>query len=106
MQCGFIEKLDATGELVWAQVYASGGDDRESVINQIRQASDGGFIAAGSFRDPDYNIGAWILKVDSGGTVQWQRKLGPGDVPVYFNAVRPTADGGYIAAGEFYKLCP
>ena len=108
-QCGFVEKLDATGELVWAQVYSSGGDDKENAINQIRQTSDGGFVAAGSFRDPDYNIGAWILKLDSLGNVQWQQKLGPGApygsgrAPVYFNAVRPTADGGYVAAGEFYS---
>jgi hypothetical protein len=41
--------------------------------------------------------------------MQWQRKLGPGGVtepgtePAYFNAVRPTADGGYVVAGEFYS---
>jgi hypothetical protein len=108
-QCGLVEKLDATGRLVWAQVYSSGGDDRENSINRIRQTSDGGFVVAGSFRDADSNIGAWILKLDSGGAVQWQRKLGPGGpsgpgrMHVYFNAVQPTADGGYIATGEFYS---
>ena len=108
LQCGLIERLDASGNLLWAKVYSSGVDDTDSVINQIRQTSDGGFVAAGSFRDSDYHIGAWVLKVDSAGTVQWQSKLGPGGVtgpgtePVYFNAVRPTADGGYVAAGEFY----
>jgi hypothetical protein len=109
-QCGLVERLDATGEVVWARVYVSGADDRESTINQIRQTGDGGFVAAGSFRDAESNVGAWVLKLDAGGNVQWQRKLGPGGpsgsqahTPVYLNAVRPTADGGYVAAGERYS---
>jgi hypothetical protein len=107
LQCCLIQRLDPNGNLVWAKVYSSGKDDRDSSINQIRRTSDGGFIAAGSFRDLNSHIGAWILKVGSAGTVQWQSKLGPGGVtgpgsdPVSFNAVRPTADGGFVAAGEF-----
>ena len=109
-QCGLVEKLDAAGDVVWSRVYASGADDAESTINQIRQTGDGGFVAAGSFRAPGSVTGAWILRLDGSGNVQWQRKLGPGGpsggrehTPVYLNAVRPTADGGYVAAGERYS---
>ena len=106
-QCGLVEKLDPNGRLMWSRVYKSGGGDRESTINQIRQTSDGGFVAAGSFRDADDAIGAWILKLDGAGNAQWQRKLGPGGPSgvgrnhVYFNSVQQTGDGGYFAGGEF-----
>lgn len=100
-QCGLVERLDATGRLVWARVYSSGAGDRESVIYSIRQTSDGGFFAAGTYRDPTSNSGAWIIRLDAGGNVRWQRKLGPdGETDMLFNAVQPTADGGAVAAGE------
>jgi len=104
--CGLVEKLDATGNVVWSRVYSSGSGDRESVIYKVRQTSDGGFIAAGTFRNADSNSGAWILKLDASGAVRWQRKLGPGGPSgttvrhAFFEAVHPAADGGYVAAGE------
>jgi hypothetical protein len=107
IQCGLIEKLDASGKLVWAQVYSS--SPTTTAINQIRQTNDGGFVAVGSFHDVNGDIGALFLKLDSRGNVQWQRKLGPGDpsgpgrMHAFFNAVQPTADGGYVATGEFYS---
>jgi hypothetical protein len=105
-QCGLVERLDASGNVVWSRVYSSGAGDRESVLYSIRQTSDGGFVGAGTFRNADSNLGGWIIKLDSAGTVQWQRKLGPGGPSgptvrhALFEAVTPTADGGYIAAGE------
>jgi hypothetical protein len=104
--CGLVEKLDAAGNVVWSHVYSSGAGDRESVIYSIRQTSDGGFVGAGTFRNADSNNGGWVIKLDSAGTVQWQRKIGPGGPSgatvrhVMFEAVTPMADGGYVAAGE------
>jgi hypothetical protein len=105
-QCALVERLDAGGTVLWSHVYSSGGDDRESTLNQIRQTRDRGFVAVGSFRTADDALGAWVLKLDGGGNVQYQRKLGPGGasgpgrVHAYLNAVDPTSDGGYVAAGE------
>lgn len=99
LQCGLIERLDSSGAVLWARVYSVGVDG--TGIRQIRQTSDGGFVAAGTATDVNHNTGALILKLDSLGNVQWQRVLGPtGSNQAYFNSVQQTADGGYVAAGE------
>src|SRR5207249_8667317 len=77
----------------------------DGVITKIRQTADGGYIAVGSARNSYEIAGALILKPDAGGTVQWQRKLGPtGSTIAYFNAVQQTSDGGYVAIGEYSVL--
>src|SRR5215469_1586035 len=73
--CALVEKLDPAGRLTWARAYAAGPDG--SALSQIRQAADGGYIAAGSFTDASQNTGALLLKLDSAGNVQWQKDLGP-----------------------------
>ena len=100
--CALAEKLDPAGKLTWARVYQAGfaGSD----IYQIRQAADGGYIAAGVFTDAGQDSGALLLKLDSAGNVQWQQDLGPAGSPTQatFNSVQQTADGGYAAAGNYY----
>ena len=99
LQCGLIEKLDGTGALLWARVYSAGAYG--TGIQQISPTSDGGFVAVGTATDANHNTGALILKLDGLGNVQWARELGPaGTSQAYFTAVRQTADGGYVAAGE------
>src|SRR5262249_57882381 len=63
LQCGLIEKLDSTGAVVWARVYSVGAYG--TGIQQIRQTSNGGFVAVGSTSDPNHNPGALIMKLDS-----------------------------------------
>src|SRR5918992_1338997 len=72
-QCGLVERLDATGRLLWARVYSSGA--ARTSINQIRQTSDGGFVAVGSEVNSSANTGAvnaLVLKLDSQGNVEWR----------------------------------
>jgi hypothetical protein len=100
--CALAEKLDPAGKLTWARVYQAGfaGSD----IYQIRQTADGGYIAAGVFTDASQDTGALLLKLDGAGNVQWQKDLGPAGstTQATFNSVRQTADGGYVAAGNYY----
>jgi hypothetical protein len=99
--CALVEKLDSAGRLTWARVYAA--SLYGSVIDQIRQTADGGYITAGSVTDSGQYTGALLLKLDSAGNVQWRKDLGPaGTTSAYFNSVQQTADGGYVAAGAYY----
>jgi hypothetical protein len=100
LQCGLIEKLDSTGAVVWARVYAATADG--TAFTAIRQTGDGGFVAVGTGTDASQRPGALIVKLDGSGNVQWQRQLGPTSTSyALFETVQPTSDGGYLAAGEF-----
>jgi hypothetical protein len=105
IQCALVEKLDSSGRVSWAHVYGAGAAG--SAITQIKQTTSGDYIAVGSVTDAAQNTGALILKLDSLGDVQWQRRLGPdGSTQAYFNATQQTSDGGYVAVGESYVPLP
>lgn len=72
---------------------------RYDTIKSIYQTSDGGFIAAGNthFRN-DSSPDAWIVKLDAGGNIQWQRVFGDRYRDEFFKVIQ-TNDGGYLAIG-------
>ena len=90
-------KLDESGNVTWQKTY--GGTDRD-VARSIQQTADGGYIVAGStvsFGSGDYDW--WMLKLDGGGNVTWQKTYG-GTQYDFAYSVQQTADGGYIVAGQ------
>jgi hypothetical protein len=97
----YVVKLDSAGRIAWAKVYDDGVTSSD--ISQIRQTSDGGYIAAGAANNSNGNDLGLALKLDSTGNVQWQREFSPSGptTNVLLNAVRQTSDGGYITAGQF-----
>lgn len=79
----------------------NGGDHAYSVI----QTADGGYIAAGSCSSNNGivtgNHGSgdfWIVKLSSGGVLQWQKSLG-GTGFEEAQSIIQTFDGGYIVVG-------
>jgi len=97
----YVVKLDSAGRIAWAKVYDDGVTSSD--INQIRQTSDGGYIAVGAADNSNGNDLGLALKLGSTGNVQWQRKFSPSGstTNILLNAVRQTSDGGYITAGQF-----
>jgi hypothetical protein len=111
----WILKLDSDGNIQWQNAY--GGIDYEGAHISVEQTSDGGYIVAGSYIvaeeitiDSNY---AWVLKLDSGGNMEWQKTYGgkvinnpnwPGFpyVEAIAASAIQTADGGYIAVGRTY----
>jgi hypothetical protein len=96
---GWLIKLDANGDSVWSRVISTpGGSDW---AYWVEQTADGGYIVAGttySYYRPGQSWDAWLVKLDGGGDVQWQRTYGgPGDDETISLAL--AGDGGYALGG-------
>ncbi|MGR3309663.1 MAG: hypothetical protein ACUZ77_02710 [Candidatus Brocadiales bacterium] len=92
----WVLKLDANGIVQWQKTY--GGSDSEGA-NSIQQTRDGGYIVAGWTESFGAGFGAfWVLKLDSGGNIQWQKTYGErGSDSAH--SIQQTSDGGYIVVG-------
>jgi uncharacterized delta-60 repeat protein len=93
----WVLKLNDDGTVAWQKTY--GGTDYEET-GSIQQTSDGGYIVAGK----THSFGAgggdfWVLKLDSAGTVEWEKTYG-GTNEDYAYSIQQTADGGYVVAGD------
>jgi hypothetical protein len=71
----------------------------------IVQTNDGGYITAGTGSSNDGNITGnhggddyWVVKMNSNGTIQWQKSLG-GTFDDEAWSIIQTSDGGYMVAG-------
>ncbi len=60
----------------------------------VQQTQDGGYVVCG-----ESNFDFWILKLNSDGTVAWQKSYDEGGWN-RARSIEQTADGGYIVAGE------
>lgn len=100
----WIVKLDVSGNIQWNQLL--GGSAAENATD-IQQTADGGYIIAGSSTSSASgdvtgtnhgNGDIWIVKLDANGNKQWDKLMGSAEGEAA-NAIRQTADGGYIIAG-------
>ena len=98
----WVVKLDAEGNIVWEK--SLGGDNYDKAF-AVCQTTDGGFMVAGvsnsNSGDVTGNHGDgdfWVVKLDSVGTLMWQKSLGGSDDDDAY-AVQPTSDNGCIVAG-------
>jgi uncharacterized delta-60 repeat protein len=91
-----LESLNSDGTISWQKRYGGAGPD---VAYSIQQTSDGGYIVAGG--TAPFGVGGdfWVLKLNSDGTVSWQKRYGGADNDEA-NSIQQTSDGGYIVAGH------
>ncbi len=100
----FLVKLNQNGSVIWDRVYSDRGYEQ---IFYVQQTADAGYVTAGVSAETQVNslmspVGdAWVLKVDSEGTIEWQKIYRS-----YLNGraryVQQTIDGGYVIAVEDY----
>jgi hypothetical protein len=102
----WILKLNPLGELQWQKTY--GGSNRDIPLS-IAQTNDNGYTVLGYTVSTDGDVTGnhgegdfWILKLNEGGNMQWEKTLGGSgdDVP---SMIKETNDGGYVVAGTTFS---
>lgn len=99
----WIVKLTNNGAIQWQKTI--GGADNDYAFS-LQSTPDGGYVAAGytysNNGDVSNNHGdadAWIVKLSSGGAIEWQKSLGGSNEEVA-RSIQPTPDGGFIVAAS------
>lgn len=100
----WVIKLNAAGKIEWQRTL--GGTDVDEIL-ALQQTNDGGYILTGNSvsspsGDKADNKGTfdyWVIKLNSFGSVEWQKTLG-GDSYEFCNSVQQTNDGGYLIGGS------
>jgi len=87
-------KTDSNGNIQWKETFLGGSG---ATINDVVQASDGGFIAVG---DEDF---VFVIKTDVNGSLVWLTDLPNHDVGGRGNSIEILKDGGYIIAGDSWN---
>ncbi len=98
----WVIRMDVTGTVQWQRLLGGSGSDQ---AQRIQSTPDGGYIVAGYTSSADGNIcnnkGAedfWIVKLTSGGSIQWQKTYGGSDMDI-LSAIHLTPEGGYLVTG-------
>lgn len=95
-------KFSADFTLEWSKTYGGSGDDRGHSLVQL---ADGGYALLGYSMSDDGDASEnqgqhdnWVLRVDSNGTLLWERSFGYSGHDHAYNIIK-TSDGGLLFNG-------
>lgn len=102
----WIVKINSSGVLQWQKTLGGTASDQ---AKSISQTADGGYVMAGKTYSNDLDVSGnhgdydfWVVKLDSAGTIQWQKALGGTNEDEAISIIK-TTDGGYAVAGIIYS---
>jgi hypothetical protein len=90
----WLVKTDSLGNQEWEAFY--GGDENQR-LSDADFTPDGGIILAGYSNQLAEDYDGFVVKLDSGFQVQWERKLAISDNNDVVTDIQPTPDGGFYA---------
>jgi hypothetical protein len=110
---GFVSKLDASGNYVWAKQFTS--TTYGTYVASVAVDSSGNVYTAGTFRgttDFDPSVGTanltsannedvFVSKLDASGNYVWAKQLGGTDYPQIGNSVAVDSSGNVYTTGWF-----
>ena len=97
-------KIDNSGNLIWEKTY--GGSNGEGGFRGFKEMGSLNFYIVGKTTSNDGDISnnpypgisnLWVIKIDSSGTILWERVIGNNVGFMYEMNAAPTSDGGYLA---------
>jgi uncharacterized delta-60 repeat protein len=101
----FITKLNSDGAKLWTKQFGTG--DTDIVYGATVDESDSIFIAGGTqgpmFEELIWEIDAFVMKLDSDGTVEWGKQFGTKSYN-YATTITTDFDGNVYVAGIAYDL--
>ena len=89
----YLLKVDDAGNLLWQKAFGGAGRDEGRAL---LQASDGGYVIAGSSENGSSDI--LLIKTSPDGDIEWEKTYG-GAYDDQAISIERTRDGGYILAG-------
>lgn len=99
----WIIKISPIGNLIWEKTYGGVSFD---VARSISKTQDNDFIISGSSRSSDGNLtnnngqtDALVIKIDTQGTLIWQKTIGGSEIDFAYSAVE-LDNGSIVAVGE------
>lgn len=100
----WVVKLSSNGVIQWQRCL--GGINWDDFYD-VYQTNDGGYVFAGNTSSNDGDVSgnhgasdAWVVKLSSSGTIQWQKCIGgANDEADYKVSISQTTDGGFILSG-------
>src|SRR5215831_9099156 len=103
----WVIKYDKSQHIQWDKTIGGRGQD---YLYALLQTTDGGYILGGySYSDSSgektennkgqpYTMDYWVVKLDSLGSIQWDKTIGGNSHDVLYS-LQQTSDGGYILGG-------
>lgn len=98
----WVVKLTAAGNIQWQHCYGGSASD---VSRYVQQTPDGEFVVIGFTQSNNGDVTGnhgmndiWVIKINSAGTLQWQKCYG-GSGEDFGRWIRLTSDGGYLING-------
>ncbi len=89
-----VVKTDSAGTIEWENLYYNSGTfNCPEIANSVDELSTGGFVLAGKMLD----CTAWIIEIDSTGTVQWQKSFPNASEA---RCIKEISGGGFIVCGS------
>ena len=99
----WIIKISPSGNLLWEKTFGGTSFDAG---RSISNTSDNGFLISGSSRSMDGDLttnqgqnDVWVIKIDSNGSLLWQKSLGGSNIDFAYDAI-DLDDNSFIVIGE------